>query len=158
MAKVGNAEFEAGVTAVSYHPTNENVLAVGSYDEVVRLYDVRNFREPLGRVHVGGGVWRIRWHPNVLGGRMLVGAMHGGCRIVDARYLENPKIVSIFTKHESMAYGADWLLHGDAVEEERGGGESCRDDAGIPVTRGEYYAASCSFYDRRVCLWKSTGR
>ena len=143
MAKVGNAEFEAGVTAVSYHPTQEHMFAVGSYDEVVRLYDVRNWKDPLGRVNVVGGVWRIRWHPNA-DGRMLVGAMHGGCRIVDAGDFENPQIVSKFTKHESMAYGADWLV---GVED--GGGVD--DDGGT----AREYAASCSFYDRRVCLWRS---
>ena len=142
MAKVSNAEFEAGVTAVSYHPTQEHMFAVGSYDEVVRLYDVRNLKSPLGRANVGGGVWRIRWHPSH-NGRMLVGAMHGGCRIVDAGDFENPQIVSKFTKHESMAYGADWLVG----EEAEGSGN---DDGAASD-----YAASCSFYDRRVCLWRS---
>ena len=142
MAKVGNAEFEAGVTAVSYHPTQEHMFAVGSYDEVVRLYDVRSLKSPLGRVNVGGGVWRIRWHPSH-DGSLLVGAMHGGCRIVDAGDFENPQIVSKFTKHESMAYGADWLVG----EEAEGSGN---DDGAASD-----YAASCSFYDRRVCLWRS---
>lgn len=146
MAKVGNAEFEAGVTAVSYHPTLEQMFAVGSYDEVVRFYDVRNLKDPLGRVDVGGGVWRIRWHPSH-DGRILVGAMHGGCRIVDVDDFENPQIVSKFTKHESMAYGADWLVDGVKGGEE-GGGD---DDGGTASD----YAASCSFYDRRVCLWRS---
>ena len=145
MAKVGEAEFEAGVTAVSYHPTQEHMFAVGSYDEVVRLYDVRNLKAPLGRASVGGGVWRIRWHPSH-DGKMLVGAMHGGCRVVDAGNFENPQIVSKFTKHESMAYGADWLV-GGVDGEGRGGDE----DGG----RASDYAASCSFYDRRVCLWRS---
>ena len=138
VAKVGNAEFEAGVTAVSYHRTKENMFAVGSYDEVVRLYDVRTLKEPLGRVNVGGGVWRIRWHPSHQG-RMLVGAMHGGCRIVNMDDFAKPRIESQFTKHESMAYGADWIGEGS-------GGK-------YGFKHGEY-AASCSFYDRRVCLWK----
>ena len=138
LAKVGNAEFEAGVTAVSYHSTMDHIFAVGSYDEVVRFYDVRSLKNPLGRVNVGGGVWRIRWHPNI-GGRILIGAMHGGCRIVNADDFTDPRIESQFTKHESMAYGADWLF-GDM----KGG-----DDG-----ESSSHAASCSFYDRRVCLWR----
>jgi len=144
--KIGNDEFDAGVTAVSYHPTMEHVFAVGSYDEVVRLYDIRTLRDPLCRVSVGGGVWRIRWHPNS-DNKILVGAMHGGCRVVTFDELAGnglkdscveARIQSEFTKHESMAYGADWLIIDD------GGKVACE------------YAASCSFYDRRVCLWKST--
>ena len=160
MAKVGGAEFDAGVTAVSYHPTVEHVAAVGSYDEVVRLYDVRNWKEPLCRINVGGGVWRIRWHPKV-DGRILVGAMHGGCRIVTVDGFGNRKgsesgavlethIESEFMKHESMAYGADWL-----VSEGIGGGATNGDGESSPSMINEY-AASCSFYDRRVCLWRST--
>ena len=34
---VGSNEFEAGVTAVSYHPFLENVFASGSYDEGLRI-------------------------------------------------------------------------------------------------------------------------
>jgi len=148
VAKVGSSEFEAGVTAVSYHPKLENLFAVGSYDEVIRLYDIRMLGgEPVCRVNVGGGVWRIRWHPTK-NGRMLVGAMHGGCRIVNFKALTNinslfdtdrdslsAEIESEFTDHNSMAYGADWLVR----------------DGGSPE-----YAASCSFYDRRVCMWMST--
>ena len=155
MAKVGNAEFDAGVTAVSYHPTVEHVAAVGSYDEMVRLYDVRNWKEPLCRVNVGGGVWRIRWHPKV-DGRILVGAMQGGCRVVTVEGLNETDAVlethieSEFTKHESMAYGADWLVtEGIVCCATDGDGESS------PSMINEY-AASCSFYDRRVCLWRST--
>ena len=160
LAKVGNTEFDAGVTAVSHHPTVEHVAAVGSYDEVVRLYDVRNWKEPLCRVNVGGGVWRIRWHPKVEG-RILVGAMHGGCRIVTVDGLGGSdvsetdavlktQIESEFTKHESMAYGADWLVtEGIVCCATDGDGESS------PSMINEY-AASCSFYDRRVCLWRST--
>ena len=160
LAKVGNTEFDAGVTAVSHHPTVEHVAAVGSYDEVVRLYDVRNWKEPLCRVNVGGGVWRIRWHPKVEG-RILVGAMHGGCRIVTVDGLGGSdvsetdavlktQIESEFTKHESMAYGADWVVG-------EGFGDYAADNDGesSPSMINEY-AASCSFYDRRVCLWRST--
>ncbi|KAL7524037.1 hypothetical protein ACHAXR_000414, partial [Thalassiosira sp. AJA248-18] len=122
--KIGDSEFEAGVTAISSHPKTSHVFAVGSYDEYVRLYDHRKMDQPMMKVCVGGGVWRIKWHPSCwrdgeetqgFGGKMLVAAMHGGCRVVNIPTLEPPhasdaevEILSKFTAHESMAYGADW--------------------------------------------------
>jgi len=138
--------FEAGVTAVTYHPSLEHIFAVGSYDEEVRIYDMRKLSgEPLGKVNVGGGVWRIKWHPKDAS-RMLVASMHGGCRLVDVPNIELPSISSLvsdhtefkmnivkeFTEHKSMAYGADWICG------ENGGFES---------------AASCSFYDCQAFIW-----
>ena len=84
-------------------------------------------------------------------GNMLVAAMHGGCRIVNIHGLNNAfsngnsgmeeaadgneadgvKILSKFTAHESMAYGADWVW----------------------VSHSNCAAASCSFYDRQAFLW-----
>lgn len=72
--------------------------------------------------HLGGGIWRIKWHPHTPN-RMLVAAMHGGCRVVNFGVLSpseeqsrdssggGPKawVTKKFTEHESMAYGADWL-------------------------------------------------
>lgn len=152
-------DFEAGVTAVAYHPSLEHIFAVGSYDEGVRIWDMRKVggrSDPLGNVQVGGGVWRIKWHPKDPA-RMLVGAMHGGCRILDIPGIRDHdgdshngstsndsdsmgiggtlemNIVKEFTEHRSMAYGADWIY------EEHGRYEA---------------AASCSFYDRQAFVWE----
>ena len=38
---VGEEEFAAGVTTLSWHPTEERVFAVESCDESVRVYDIR---------------------------------------------------------------------------------------------------------------------
>ena len=66
--------------------------------------------------------------------------MHGGCRIVEVAGIESSatdhdysidaSIIKEFIEHESMAYGADWII-------------------------GENYeaAASCSFYDRAAFIW-----
>lgn len=141
-------EFESGVTAISSHPSIDNIFAAGSYDEHVRLYDIRMLQEPLCKVHVGGGVWRIKWHPLCrLGGngknnKLLVAAMHGGCSVIDCNELTNAsqssdvsaRVVLSFTEHKSMAYGADWIWFNDQSELRE-------------------VAASCSFYDRQAFLW-----
>lgn len=143
MHKIGDSEFTAGVTAISPHPARSHIFAVGSYDEIVRIYDHRKIDEPMAKFHVGGGVWRIKWHPKCRG-KILVAAMHGGCRVVEVPVLDSTytdvqdvnagvEILSEFTAHKSMAYGADWLCFGQP---------SC-----------EEIAASCSFYDRKAFLW-----
>ena len=143
---IGDEEFSAGVTAVTYHPTLEHIFCSGSYDESIRLWDMRKLKssEPVGRVAVGGGVWRIKWHPTKKG-KILIAAMHGGCRIIDVPCLLNldyenhncstssykMTIEKEFVEHKSMAYGADWI-HLD----------------------GEYEgSASCSFYDQQAFIW-----
>jgi diphthamide biosynthesis protein 7 len=104
---------------------------------------------------LGGGIWRIKWHP-YKEERMLVAAMHGGCRVVEVgnwESLDYPhddsfddddepqfyfRVTNEFCEHESMAYGADWLV--------------CKH----PTRNGFFEAAaSCSFYDRAVFLWDS---
>ena len=140
-------EFESGVTAISSHPSIDNIFAVGSYDEHVRLYDTRMLKEPLCKVHVGGGVWRIKWHSlchfgGNVNNKLLVAAMHGGCRVIECNGLTNTyqssdvsaKVVSSFTEHKSMAYGADWIWFNNRTESREA-------------------AASCSFYDRQAFLW-----
>ena len=38
----------AGVTVLSVHPTEEHVLASGSYDETVHLWDIRMLTNGVG--------------------------------------------------------------------------------------------------------------
>ena len=114
------------------------------------MYDYRMMNEPLSKVSVGGGVWRIKWHPSTWSGesscrgKLLVAAMHGGCRVVNFPSLnsdveeytiEEADVISEFTAHESMAYGADWIFVPNA---------------------GLEAAASCSFYDRKAFIWDSS--
>jgi diphthamide biosynthesis protein 7 len=145
--------FEAGVTVLSPHPRREHLVACGSYDETIALLDLRlvssETQKPKPLCHsepLGGGMWRMKWHP-LDDDRLLLGAMHGGCRVVKLNGMEllntaensSPVAIQVqqkFTKHESMAYGADWLVC-------QRPGEAGRVQA----------AASCSFYDRALCLW-----
>ncbi|EFJ44236.1 hypothetical protein VOLCADRAFT_95451 [Volvox carteri f. nagariensis] len=57
---------KAGICTVSPHPTQRHVVATGSYDEYVRLWDMRNTSKPfiLSQLNTSGGNWRLRWHPH----------------------------------------------------------------------------------------------
>ena len=154
--------FEAGVTCVSPHPVHEHLVAFGSYDETVCLFDLRYVGQTkkslLHTKKLGGGIWRLKWHPYEKG-RLLAGAMHGGCSVLQVRGLDavfvedldrgtissvystsdstmSARVTKKFTEHESMAYGADWLV--------------CKH----PTREGYFEAAgSCSFYDKAAFLW-----
>ena len=132
--------FEAGVTILSPNPKRPHIVAVGSYDETIAIHDVRCASKPLQHsTSLGGGIWRIKWHPEI-DNRLLVAAMHGGCRVVDLEGDESGadfRVTKEFTKHESMAYGADWIL--------ANGGDDDDFEA----------AVSCSFYDRAIYLWRN---
>jgi diphthamide biosynthesis protein 7 len=140
--------FDAGVTVLSPHPRNEHLVAIGSYDETLGIYDIRYDCQKRLRKSacMGGGIWRIQWHPNN-DNRFLLAAMHGGCRVVNlvdeiagtGGDTMPPSIETEmeFTKHQSMAYGVDWLV-----------GSEPGDESYVEA------AASCSFYDRATYLWR----
>jgi len=103
-------------------------LWTGSYDENLRLWDVRNVKGEVGSVAVGGGVWRIKQR----GTRLLVGAMHDGFKVI-----EGQDIVGKYYEHKSLAYGADWVK-------------------GLEVEVNDIFhdvVATCSFYDHLLKVW-----
>ncbi|CAM9548127.1 unnamed protein product [Choristocarpus tenellus] len=71
----------AGVTSGQWHPSREHVFASGSYDEDIRLWDIRNTRDSVSQVSTGGGLWRLKWHPSPEAGQrdlLLAACMHAG--------------------------------------------------------------------------------
>jgi diphthamide biosynthesis protein 7 len=108
-----------------------------SYDNTVTLFDARNSYTPLTKIDVGGGAWRVKWHPcSARKNDLLVACMHDGFKVVSFS-LDLPnvhgEIVRRFDAHESLAYGADWSF--DPQED--------------PMT----LIATCSFYDHKLHLW-----
>ncbi|KAI0361613.1 WD-40 repeat-containing protein [Trametes cingulata] len=145
-----NKRFDAGVTTIQSHPYVEHILAVGSYDNTVRIFDTRKPLVPLVQADVGGGAWRVKWHPSAeRKNDLLVACMHDGFKVVrfDLGTGEDPsmtvsssdrpwEVVKRFDEHTSLAYGVDWSFAGD------------KDDGGTLV-------ASCSFYDHTLHTWRA---
>ena len=157
MTSVFAGSHSAGVTVIRCHPTLPHVIATGSYDETVNLWDLRRLPPlspcpagqngkrqryaPLASVRVGGGVWRLRWHPTDPH-LLLAAVMHGGVRALlvsstpgdGAASTTTMQVVEAFHQHDSMAYGLDWAA---------------------PFAAGENVVASCSFYDCKLNVWAS---
>ncbi|KAJ2825412.1 hypothetical protein GGI24_003167 [Coemansia furcata] len=141
---------QAGVCSIHSNFHRQFMVATGSYDESVMIWDTRSMRAPVAEYNVGGGVWRLKWHPEEPT-QLLVGAMYGGFHILDVAVdglqpLERAPLpaeagpVTIskqasFMKHESIAYGADWC--------------QANDDSSAG-----WLVGTCSFYDHLVHLWR----
>ena len=125
-----NDRFDAGITTIQSHPHIEHILAVGSYDNTVRLFDARKPLVPLTQVDVGGGAWRVKWHPSAPT-RLALATMHDGFKVVDLEPAPSWAVseVTAYREHQSLAYGVDWHPAGTAL-------------------------ASCSFYDHCIALWR----
>lgn len=132
-----NKRFNAGVTTIQSHPHIEYLIAVGSYDNSVCTFDTRKPLVPLVQGDVGGGAWRVKWHPSPSRKEdLLVASMHDGFKVAKAHHGEGVtwEIVKRFDDHKSLAYGADWSFAPPGID-------------------GETLIASCSFYDHTLHLW-----
>ncbi|KAJ1663320.1 hypothetical protein IW140_005098 [Coemansia sp. RSA 1813] len=136
---LNSRRHEAGVCSIQSNFHRPNLLATGSYDENVLIWDTRSMRKPLAEHNMGGGVWRLKWHPQN-SSLLLVAAMYNGFHVLDVSADVDSAQADIqphisFMDHRSIAYGADWCQAHDS------------NDSG-------WLIGTCSFYDRIVHLWR----
>ncbi|KAF5284366.1 hypothetical protein FQR65_LT13583 [Abscondita terminalis] len=127
-----NKTHEAGVTSIHSNVAKEFMLVTGSYDEKIRLWDLRAMKEPSAVVQMPGPVWRLKWDPRTF--KYLLAA----CMLGGAHVLHDLKLVSSYYEHQSMVYGADW-----SYMDESSSLENCKENKVI---------ATCSFYDNFLCV------
>lgn len=139
-----NRVHEAGVVAIkcnnldSFNVGNLNTIITGSYDDHIRMFDLRMLGEAIypGKMlplniksqNLNGGVWRLT-NTNVKD-ELLVCCMYNGAKIIkiDFNNEEDSFCQTNFVKtgHDSMCYGADFKN-------------------GLKAT--------CSFYDKSLQIW-----
>lgn len=135
-------QHDAGVVSIlslgpKWNAENPHHLFTGSYDDNLRLFDLRlmDKSNPLlisgippsliKLENLGGGVWRLCPGPE---SQILVCCMYDGARIVRSNG-DSWQVTSKFVDgHESICYGGDWSNSG--------------------------YVTTCSFYDKVVQVWK----
>ncbi|CAH9072133.1 unnamed protein product [Cuscuta europaea] len=127
-----------GICCITKNPNDPNALLTGSYDEHLRIWDVRSMSRPICQrsISLGGGVWRIKFHPTTPD-LVLIACMHNGFSVVDVKG-DEPKVIETYKEHASLAYGADWQKGSLCIEGEK----------------TNAVVATCSFYDRLLRVWK----
>lgn len=125
-----------GVTSVVRDAAGTGMLWTGGYDDTLRLWDLRAMRNAVQEIELGGGVWRVKFHPDDPR-LMLVATMYDGFKVVRRDAVDGRlRVVCRFDEHKSIAYGAAWMP----------ARETCP---------GQSVALTGSFYDHSLRLWSS---
>jgi hypothetical protein len=56
-----------GITSLIFPKNEPNHLISGSYDQKLRLWDIRNMKDSVTELDCKGGIWRIREMGKVFG-------------------------------------------------------------------------------------------
>ena len=86
-----------GTTCIEF--LNDHQMLSGSYDERIRLFDIRRLDLPLEEAKSIGGIWRLKASYD----KLYVAACYGGCQVLNLNTLQ--PIVEEYANHKSMAYG-----------------------------------------------------
>lgn len=116
---------DAGVVSIlcpneNWLGSQPNSLWTGSYDDCLRVFDVRYLESDDGpalyqsllptetsKKNIGGGVWRLV--PSPISNDVLACCMYDGARIIEPQEGGSFEVIRYFKgDHESMVYGADW--------------------------------------------------
>ncbi|KRX07323.1 WD40-repeat-containing domain [Pseudocohnilembus persalinus] len=147
-----------GITTINFSPHDANVFATGSYDEHLRMFDIRKINQELLDYKRAGGVWRARFDLNdknkILCGiysenyfELIDYSDPNQCKlhkkqlnfqlyiftqcyqIQNIPIIYQGNIVQTFKDHEKLAYSCD-------------------------ISLDSQYISTCSFYDKKLNLWK----
>jgi WD40 repeat protein len=73
----------AGVCSIAINHCRKHIMATGSYDKVLRLWDTRNPSHPYNdHFRAESGVWRLKWSPTDPM-HLLAACMHDGYYVLD---------------------------------------------------------------------------
>jgi len=125
-----NNSHTMGVCCIDFDPFEEHKFVTGSYDEKIRLFDSRSVHKPISELELGGGVWRLVYSPHE-SSKIASACMRNGMKILSIDEGDNISVEECFEGHEGLSYGIDW--------------SHC--DSGNIL-------ASCSFYNKKLCVWK----
>ena len=163
----------AGVCCIAPSWYSDRVVATGSYDETVRLWDTRMLSRPVvaAGVGLGGGVWRLKWHPRD-GRRLVAAAMHAGFATCQVTFDEDDEgSGGGYDTGEEDAWGRHrregerkrtWRRTGGLEVEEvyqemgegvLGYGADWQPHGYEGGQVGRSLCAVCSFYDKALHLW-----
>ncbi|KYO00958.1 conserved protein, unknown function, partial [Plasmodium reichenowi] len=105
------------------------------YDNNIRIFDLRNIREPIQTVDVNSSIWRMKFlYKNNSVDNLLVAACDGGAKIFKKSNNDFIYDKGIFNNSE-LTYGIDVI------------------DMLRPKNEKKKIYLSCSFYNKEVQLW-----
>eukprot|EP00455_Lapot_gusevi_P021704 TRINITY_DN22719_c0_g2_i1.p1 TRINITY_DN22719_c0_g2~~TRINITY_DN22719_c0_g2_i1.p1 ORF type:complete len:386 (-),score=27.00 TRINITY_DN22719_c0_g2_i1:67-1224(-) len=162
-----NSWHEAGVCSLQSSPHQPFLLASGSYDEKLRLWDTRYFKQPIVTYQLGGGVWRIKWHP-VNPDLILTACMHNGfhvCQLSNpdhSTHCDTSNLDSNSSNNNTSGEEKSGYQHGQNVACELGSSYMEHQSLAYGVDwfikpeadLRRSLIASCSFYDCALHVWK----
>jgi diphthamide biosynthesis protein 7 len=176
-------DFNAGVTMISPNPNNEYIIAIGSYDESLSIYDLRCFNTTTSSSSssnnnkpkllykyndCGGGIWRIKWH-QYNDEKLLLAVMYNGSQIIQLPHgttsSSSMEETEDLLSSSSLQVNNNNNNNNNIISKHFTKHESITYGADWFVQtynynkNNHYYyeaAATCSFYDRAACIWDST--
>lgn len=95
----------ASITHISFSPLKSNLFATGSHDNMFRLFDTRNMRNPIDTFQCNSSVWRVMWHPT--DSIVLLACMDDGAYILRTDTSISVVLSKLFESND-LVYGCTW--------------------------------------------------